>query len=88
MSQHMFGIAKGAHLSSMSDETRERIEAIAQQHDAELVGPVNIPGNGWQAWFTCRNLGFPFDRATERAVRADIEADDELVAALGWEVSR
>lgn len=33
---------------------------------------TKMPGTGWQGWFSGRNYGFPFDRASERAIRADI----------------
>ena len=83
MSEYLFGVAKGAHLNRMSDETKARLDAIAAQHDAWRVGQVSIPGDGLKMWFATKNLGHPFDRATERAVKADILADEDLVEALG-----
>jgi hypothetical protein len=69
MSEHFFGVGRGA----VSDELRERIDAIAEEHGATFVNPT-LPGEGPRYWFACRNRGFPFDRDTERAVYASLDA--------------
>jgi hypothetical protein len=53
-----------------------RPEWVAKRHGATFV--YIAPSRTWTAansWFSCRNLGFPFDRAVETAVAKDLRAE-------------
>jgi hypothetical protein len=78
MSQHCFGIIK----TRLPLTVCRRLERIAEKHGADFVW-TTIPGTGWQGWFTGPNVGFPFTRHLEDAVRNDIEAAG-LTGRLGW----
>lgn len=69
MSEHHFGVSKGRIRASVG----HRIDRAAKRHGAEFIW-ANMP-DGPRAWFTCPNLGAPFDRQTERAVWAELEAE-------------
>lgn len=80
MSEHMFGLVrKGSPKhNGMVRSAARRVEAVAQQHDADFVC-ASPPGSDLLGWFTCPNRGSPFDDATAREVTAAVEA-----AGLGW----
>lgn len=65
MSQHHFGLHRG-HLKKKASD-------IAKRHGAQHVNYTE-PNGEKRGWFTCPNLGQPFDRAIERAVMRDIDA--------------
>lgn len=71
----MFGVSR----RKITRAQAHKLERIAKRHDSTLV-EANIPGTGYQRWFSGPNLGFPFDRAVSQAVHADIAAEcPELV---------
>jgi len=65
VSEHHFLTGPG-HLPSRADK-------IARKHGATLTNHRE-PRGEQRHWFSCANRGYPFDRETERAVRADLEA--------------
>jgi hypothetical protein len=67
MSEHMFLVRRGK-LTSLEVEQRER---IAKFHGIAFVY-ANIPGTGWQSWFSGPNRGAPFDDALARTVALDV----------------
>lgn len=67
MSEHMFGVSR----AKPSRKDAKTMDRIAKRHGAYLV-ETTLPGTGYQRWFCCPNQGFPFDRATEQAVYADL----------------
>ena len=69
MSEHMFGVTK---IKGMTPAQGNKIDKIAKGAGARFTGPIDIPGNETKGWFTCRNLGAPFDRATELEVQAEL----------------
>lgn len=69
MSEHFFGLGRG----EVPDELAEQVEQIAARHDASFVR-YDDPAEGPRFWFSCQNLGHPFDKATADAVKADLEA--------------
>lgn len=80
MSEYVFGLVRGGELrSKLRGKVSKALESIAQEHGADFVGPVSIPGNEVCGWFTCPNLGEPFDRNTRRAVTDAVKA-----AGYGW----
>lgn len=84
MSEHMFGITK---IKGMTPATGRRIDKIASKVGARFTGPIAIPGSETRGWFSCRNLGSPFDRATELEVQAElIRKIPKIVAKFfpGW----
>ncbi|MCK9520333.1 MAG: hypothetical protein WC251_03830 [Candidatus Izemoplasmatales bacterium] len=62
--EHFFGLHKG-HLTGKADR-------IAEKHNASHTNYTE-PSGKKRGWFSCENLGEPFDRNTEKAVMADIE---------------
>ena len=69
MSQHTFCVVKKKQPASVC----KKLESIAAEHGADFIW-ATIPGTGWQGWFAGPDVGFPFTKAREDAVRADIEA--------------
>lgn len=67
MSEHHFLLGPG-FLPARADK-------IASKHGATLTN-YNDPADGKRHWFSCRNRGYPFDRKTEQALRADLVAAD------------
>jgi hypothetical protein len=67
MSEFHFGVGNGR----VNSGTARRIDKIAAKHDATFVA-VTLPGNGPRYWFSCANLGHPFDGAIRDAVIADL----------------
>ena len=65
MGEYMFGLHSG-HLTA-------KAEQIAKKHDAWHTNYTE-PNGRKRGWFSCKNLGSPFDQATARAVLDDIEA--------------
>lgn len=59
----LFNVRNG----SMSPEEIELHREAAAQHDVEFVY-AELP-EGPRSWFSCRNLGNPFDQQTAHAVR-------------------
>ncbi len=66
MARYLFGCENG---KMTRREQRER-ESAAKKHDAEFTY-ARMP-EGPRSWFSCQNLGHPFDAATEQAVLAEI----------------
>ena len=64
MSEYLFGLHHG-HLKAKADK-------IAKRHDAWHINYTE-PNGQKRGWFSCRNLGSPFDQAIADAVIADIE---------------
>jgi hypothetical protein len=64
MSEHMFGLHSG-HLTGKADK-------IAKRHGAWHTNYTEPRGQR-RGWFSCRNLGEPFDSAVAKAVLADID---------------
>jgi len=50
---------------------RKRLAAIAKRHGAEFI-EIRDANRTYRRWFTCKNLGEPFDSAVARAVLADV----------------
>jgi hypothetical protein len=71
MSEHHFSVRSEVKLS---EEQVAKLEEIADRHDATFIY-MNTPGNRHKSWFSCRNLGEPFNRNTARAVAEDIERE-------------
>lgn len=67
MSEHHFGLHRG-HIDDA------KADAIARRNGAWHVNYTDPGTREKRGWFCCRNLGFPFDRDTARAVMADIRA--------------
>lgn len=65
MSEHHFGVGRG----KISPRLGKQVDKIAKEAGAEFTW-VTLPGDGPRYWFSCDNLGFPFDQSTERAVYA------------------
>lgn len=64
MSEHCFGLHSG-HLIAKADK-------IAARHDAWHTNYTEPRGER-RGWFSCKNLGEPFDSCTRKAVMEDIE---------------
>lgn len=72
MSEHLFF----ARYGKISQAQEKAARKVAKRHGATFV--YIAPTRTWTAansWFSCRNLGFPFDRAVETAVAADLRAE-------------
>lgn len=69
MSEHLFFVSHDRPTRANA----ARIERIARDNGATWV-ETTLPGVGYQSWFACRNMGEPFDGATDRAVRAALAA--------------
>jgi hypothetical protein len=67
MGEHMFGLGNG----ELTEEAVAAIDEIAGAHECKIV-PYEEQGRH-RYWFAGPNLGFPFDRAMERAVWGDLE---------------
>ena len=65
MSKYIFGLHTG-HLTAKADD-------IADQHGAMHINYTEPRGEK-RGWFTCPNLGSPFDQATKAAVMGAIDA--------------
>ena len=65
MSEHHFGLHSG-HLSVKADK-------IARRHGADHTNYTEPHGER-RGWFSCPNLGAPFDAAVAEAVLSDIAA--------------
>jgi len=63
MGEHLFGYGPG-HLPRRADK-------IAAEHGARLVN-YTLPRGEKVHWFTCPNMGAPFDGATAEAVLDDL----------------
>lgn len=59
---HMFHVREGL----VSAAEARRIQRIAQEHGADFFAAEG------RYWFTCENLGDPFNGATARAVMAAV----------------
>lgn len=64
MAEHMFGLHHG-HLTAKADR-------IAEKHGAWHTNYTEPDGRK-RGWFSCRNMGAPFDQSVARAVLQDIE---------------
>lgn len=71
MSEYMFGLHAG-HLNAKAD-------AIAKRHGARHVNYTEPRGER-RGWFTCPNLGNPFDQRTAADVMAAVDAAGGLDA--------
>ena len=65
MSEYMFGLHSG-HLTGLA-------EKIAKKHDAWHTNYTE-PNGKRRGWFSCRNMGSPFNEAVAKAVLAGIQA--------------
>ena len=65
MSEYQFLLGAG-HLSASANR-------IAKRHGARLINYTEPRGEK-RHWFSCKNLGAPFDGATARAVKEDLIA--------------
>ena len=75
MSEYMFGLVRGAKLRGMlRGKVSKELESIDQEHGVDF-----IPGDETCGWFTCPNMGAPFEALTERAVTDSVKA-----AGYGW----
>jgi hypothetical protein len=68
MSEYMFGVGR----KRISTANARKINRIARNHGFRFV-QADLP-DGYRHWFAGPNEGFPFDRDTELAIRADLEA--------------
>jgi hypothetical protein len=73
MDEYFFGLHRG-HLTAEADR-------IARRHGAWHVNCIESDGRR-RGWFSCPNRGAPFDRATAKAVMADIERAGGIEALL------
>lgn len=64
MGEHLFGYGSG-HLPKRADK-------LAAKHGARLVN-YTMPRGEKVHWFTCPNMGAPFDGACAKAVLAGLE---------------
>ncbi|HWA76288.1 MAG TPA: hypothetical protein VG937_28310 [Polyangiaceae bacterium] len=69
----IFGVHRGSG-AKLKPALRKIYDRAAKKHGAQLI-EATLPGVGYQRWFTAPNLGAPFDRAIERAVYSEIEAE-------------
>jgi hypothetical protein len=69
MSEYFFGVSR----QRISDELAEQVNKIAKENDAEMVVVHNLPGTGYQRWFSCPNRGEPFNRTAAAAVYKALE---------------
>lgn len=74
MTEHHFCLHQG-HLDSNAVEDVLRAAGVEAWH-----ANYTEPRGERRGWFACRNLGFPFDRATERAALDAIDAAGGLDA--------
>lgn len=76
MGEHFFGLIRRGSAAKFFALKRsaKALDAIAQSHDADFVGPISLPDNDLIGWFSCPNQGAPFDDATRDAVYADIRS--------------
>jgi hypothetical protein len=68
MSEFMFGVSR----TKPTRRDSRKIERIAKRHGATFV-EANLPGTGYQSWFSAPNLGSPFDQERAAAVAVDLE---------------
>lgn len=59
-----FGVSR----KRLSKEDERRAHKIAQKHDCELIVVEDLPGTGYQRWFSGASLGFIHDDAVKDAV--------------------
>src|SRR5687768_2150282 len=69
MSQYMFGIG---HTKPLRKELK-LIAIIEKEEECSFI-ETHVSGIGYQHWFTCQNLGEPFDRARAARVRKALDA--------------
>lgn len=69
MSEHHFGVGR----ERLAVNVKRGADKIAKRYGADFIW-ANLPGDGPRYWFCCDNLGFPFDKAVEDAVYADLKA--------------
>lgn len=69
MGEYHFGTGNG----KITDSAFKRLDRIARKHGATFTR-VTLPGDGPRYWFSCPNLGHPFDGATARAVLDAVDA--------------
>lgn len=65
--EHMFGVRRGK-LTRQQQLLRER---IAAKYGAWHTY-ASIPGTGMQSWFSCRNMGSPFNENVAKAVLGEL----------------
>lgn len=66
MNTFQFGVGTGR----VKPNVMLAAHTIAKRHDARFV-VASMP-EGPRFWFSAQNLGFPFNRATAEAVKADL----------------
>lgn len=68
MSEHHFGLGRG----KVSARLAKRVDRIADRLGATFTYGV-FPGDGARYWFSCQNLGEPFNGATAGEVLTAIK---------------
>lgn len=66
MAEFFFGVGRG----KVSKREYARVEAIAKSHYADFTN-LNMP-EGPRFWFSCQNLGEPFNSRTAARVMAEV----------------
>lgn len=69
MSEYLFGVTR-EKLSARECKRRDR---ICCEEGGWGYTQANIPGTGWQGWFSAPNRGSPFDADLERRVLERVE---------------
>jgi hypothetical protein len=72
MSDYMFGVTR----KRLTQRQIAQCDRICKEQGAkDFVYIGTTPGTDVRGWFTCENLGEPFNGAIARAVRLALEAE-------------